>query len=217
MGPKYKIKNPKEFFSTDAENTGPKLCDIDFTRKSIIDGIGEVKNNEAPGTDHFLAILLKECANELSEPLYILWRHSLDNCEIAPMLKTAVICPILKPGSQRNHPKSYRPVSLTSHIIKVFERVIRTALVEYLQDNDLLPRDQHAYIKGRSTLSQLLNHIEDSIRNWEKGKATDTIYLYFAKSFDKVDHDILCHKLKALGITGKVCVWIKEFFTGRYQ
>merc|ERR1712033_140003 len=46
---------------------------------------------------------------------------------------------------------------------------------------------------------------------------TDTIYLDFAKAFDKVDHDILCHKLRALGITGKVGVWIKEFFSGRYQ
>ena len=113
--PKFKIKNPKEFFSTDEENTGPKLCDIDFTQKSIIDAIGEVKNNAAPGTDRFPAVLLKKCAEELSEPLYILWRYSLDNGDIAPMLKTAVICPILKPGSQRNHPKSYRPVSLTSH------------------------------------------------------------------------------------------------------
>merc|ERR1712236_122279 len=136
---------------------------------------------------------------------------------IAPMLKTAVIYPILKPGPQRNHPKSYRPVSLTSHIIKVFERVIRTALVKYLSNNDLLPWDQHAYIKGRSTLSQLLNHIEDSIRNWEEGKATDTIYLDFAKAFDKVDHDILCHKLKALGVSGKLGIWIREFLVGRSQ
>merc|ERR1711874_625611 len=89
----------------------------------------------------------KECAEELSEPLYILWRHSLNNGDIAPLLKTAVICPILKPGSPRNHPKSYRPVSLTSHIIKVFERVIRTAIVKHLEDNNLLPEDQHAYIK----------------------------------------------------------------------
>merc|ERR1712121_249911 len=125
--------------------------------------------------------------------------------------------PILKQGSQRNHPKSYRSVSLTSHIIKVFERVMQTALVEYLGDNDLLPRDQHAYIKGRSTLSQLLNYTEDSIRNWEEGKATDTIYLDFAKAFDKVDHDILCHKLKVLGISGKLGIWIREFLVGRSQ
>merc|ERR1712105_76335 len=99
----------------------------------------------------------------------------------------------------------------------VFEKIIRTTIVKHLEDNRLLPEDQHAYIKGRSTLSQLLNHVEEAIRNWEDGKATDTIYLDFAKAFDKVDHDILCHKLKALGITGKVGVWIKEFLTGRYQ
>ena len=98
--------------------------------------------------------------------MYIFLRYSLDNGDIAPMLKIAVICPILKPGSQTNHP------------------------VKYLGYNNLLTGDQHAYIRGRSTLSQLLNHIEDAIRNWEEGKATDTIYLDFAKAFDKVDHDI---------------------------
>ena len=39
----------------------------------------------------------------------------------------------------------------------------------------------------------------------------------FAKAFDKVDHNILCHKIKQLGITGKVGMWIKEFLTGRLQ
>merc|ERR1711895_319550 len=153
----------------------------------------------------------------LVSPYIYFWRYSLDYGDIAPMLKTAVICPILKPGSPRNHPKSYRPMSLTSHIIKVFERIIRTAIVKHLEDYKLLPKNQHAYIKGRSTLSQLLNHVEEAIRNWENGKATDTIYLDFAKAFDKVDHDILCHKLRALGITGKVGVWIKKFLTGRCQ
>merc|ERR1711874_99030 len=69
----------------------------------------------------------------------------------------------------------------------------------------------------RSTLSQLLNHVEDSIRAWENGKVTDTVYLDFAKAFDKVDHDILCHKLENLGINGKVGIWVKEFFSGRSQ
>ena len=122
--PRSKIENPTEFFSVGEDSTDPILDDVDFTRKSIIDAIKEVKNNAAPGTDRFPVVLLKECAEELSEPLHILWRHSLNNGDIAPLLKTAVICPILKPGSPRNHPKSYRPVSLTSHIIKVFERII---------------------------------------------------------------------------------------------
>ena len=89
--------------------------------------------------------------------------------------------------------------------------------MDYLQVNHLLPENQHGFISGRSTLSQLLNHIEEAIRAYEEGKATDTVYLDFAKAFDKVDHDILCHKLKKLGITGKVGIWIKDFLTGRFQ
>jgi len=60
----------------------------------------------------------------------------------------AVICPILKPGAQRNHPKSYRPVSLTSHVIKLFEIIVRTALVDYLNENSMPPEDQHGFIRG---------------------------------------------------------------------
>lgn len=213
----FKIENPRIFFSTGDDGMFSQLNDIVFTQESFVDVIKEIHKNATPGTDHFPAIIMKECAQEISTPLYILWRHSLDNGDIAPLLKTAVICPILKHGSQRNHPKSYRPISLTSHLIKVFERIMRASIVKHLKDNDLLPKDQHGFISGRSTLSQLLNHIEESIRAWEDYKATDTIYLDFAKAFDKVDHDILCHKLKKLGITGKVGIWIKEFLSGRFQ
>ena len=94
--PRYKMENTKEFFFTDEEITGPKLGDVDFTKESITNAIKDVKNNSAPGTDRFPAVLFKECVEELSEPLYILWRYSLDNGDIAPLLKSTVICPILK-------------------------------------------------------------------------------------------------------------------------
>ena len=53
----------------------------------------------------------------------------------------------------------------------------------------------------------------------ERGRAIklQTVYMDFAKAFDKVDHDILCHKLKNLGIKGKVGIWIKEFLSERSQ
>ena len=213
----HSIGDPKEFFSSTEDANNILITNISFTKESIIKEIHNIKNDSAAGPDHFPAILLRECAEELSEPLHILWRHSLDTGDIAPLFKRAIICPIQKANSQRCHPKSYRPVSLTSHIAKVFERVVRSAIVQHLEDNDLLPKNQHGFISGRSTLSQLLQQVEQMIRAWEEGKSTDTIYLDFAKAFDKVDHNILCHKIKRLGITGKVGVWIREFLVGRSQ
>ena len=43
------------------------------------------------------------------------------------------------------------------------------------------------------------------------------IYLDFAKAFDKCDHGVILHKLKALGIIGKIGVWIYAFLTNRQQ
>ena len=43
------------------------------------------------------------------------------------------------------------------------------------------------------------------------------IYLDFAKAFDKVDHNILLHKVKAIGIQGKLHIWIKNFLSNRTQ
>ena len=213
----HSIGNPEVFFSNNAGVDSTFLTDFDFTKEMIANEIRNNKNNSAPGPDHFPVILLQQCAEELSEPLYLLWRFSLDTGDIAPIFKKAIICPIQKANTQRCHPKSYRPVSLTSHIIKVFERIMRGSIVKHLVDNNLLPKNQHGFISGRSTLSQLLYQIEQMIRAWEEGKATDTIYLDFAKAFDKVDHNILCHKIKSLGITGKVGLWIREFLTGRNQ
>ena len=45
-----------------------------------------------------------------------------------------LICPVHK-GGLRSIPKNFRPVALTSHVIKIFERVVRKALVRHLEDN----------------------------------------------------------------------------------
>ena len=51
----------------------------------------------------------------------------------------------------------------------------------------------------------------------EQGYNVDVVYLDFAKAFDKVDHNILLHKLKHLNINGKTLQWIKSFLEGRLQ
>ena len=122
-------------------------------------------------------------------------RKSLDTGEIPQIFKTAFVVPIHK-GESRALPQNYRPVSLTSHLVKTFERVIRKSLVNYLEFNNKMNNSQHGFRQGRSCLSQLLEHYDNILKILEEGGNADVIYLDFAKAFDKVDHGILCHKLK---------------------
>ena len=70
--PRYKIENSTEFFSINEESADPILDDIDFTRKSIIDAIKEVKNNATPGTDRFPVTYTFErmCRRAQRAPIY---------------------------------------------------------------------------------------------------------------------------------------------------
>ena len=72
-------------------------------------------------------------------------------------------------------PKNYRPVALTSHLIKVFERVVRQALVNHIDDLDLIPDGQHGSRARRSTLTQLLSHWDNILEGLEQGGGVDCV------------------------------------------
>ena len=108
-------------------------------------------------------------------------------------------------------PANYRPVALTSHIMKVFERVIRRWLVAHLEESDLLPEGQHGFRAKRSCLTQLLSYWDNILDHMEKGKGVDAVYTDFAKAFDKCETGVLLHRLKGCGIRGKTGHWIAAF------
>ena len=87
----------------------------------------------------------------------------------------------------------------------------------YIENNNFLNVNQHGFRSGRSCLSQLLEHHEKIIGALEKNHNYDVIYTDFAKAFDKCDHGIIAHKIKSIGITGKLGKWIYNFLTNRKQ
>lgn len=91
------------------------------------------------------------------------------------------------------------------------------SMATYLEQNDRMNQDQHGFRAGRSCLSQLLAHYETILGKLEYNKNVDVVYLDFAKAFDKVDHGILLHKTRQMGITGKLGMWLHSFLTGREQ
>ena len=160
--------------------------------------------------------LLTICHEQLAKPLATLWQSSINNTTIPSKLKFSIIPPIHKGGSKSN-PANYRPVALTSHIIKIFEKILRNKLAGFLDQNNLMNENQHGFRPGRSCLTQLLSHHDNIISLLEQGNNVDVVYLDFAKAFDKVDHKIVLAKAFNFGIRGKLLSWIKEFLSNRTQ
>ena len=170
----------------------------------------ELKPSSSPGPDGVPAVLLNTACKELCHPLFLLWRASLDQGVIPPDLLLVLISPVHKGGSSGT-PANYRPVALTSHIVKMFELVIRKRLVAHLEANNLLPDGQHGFRAKRSCLTQLLSYWDNILDQMEEGKGVDAVYTDFAKAFDKCETGVLLHKLKECGIRGKVGHWLAAF------
>ena len=190
------------------------LNDIELTEKDIIDAIGELNMNSAAGPDGIPAIFLINTKISIANPLKMILRKSLDEEKIPDIFKLAYVTPIHKGGSKLK-PEQYRPVSLTSHVMKIFERVIKRNIMKHLTEQNLINSGQHGFVPGRSTQTQLLQHYCDIFETLSEDTRIDTIFLDFAKAFDKVDHDILLQKVFNHKIKGKIGLWLKEFLNSR--
>ena len=146
--------------------------------------------------DGIPVFLLLKWVSELAPSLLtLLFKRSLDSDVIDPSLKKVAIVPVYKSGD-RTVPTNYRPISLTSVVIKLFE------IVTFLISKRHLDPTQHGVRGGCSCLSALLSVFDDVMQLLSSGNNTVYIvYLDFPKAFDKVDHGVLLQKIKILGIT----------------
>jgi len=145
-----------------------------------------------------------------------LFRNSLDEASVPDDWKCADVSPLFKKGN-RSQVENYRPIRITSQICKIFESIIRDAVVKHLETNLLIHDSQHGNRKGRSCLTNLLTFLDKVTSDIDTGKDVDVIFLDFAKAFDKVPHQRLLQKLTSHGITGKLLQWISNWLSNRKQ
>jgi hypothetical protein len=149
-------------------------------------------------------------------PLTEIYKKSLEEGVIPKDWKKANVTPIFKKGDKKKR-ENYRPVSLTSHVCKIMERIIVNGLNQHLEKNKLIDESQHGFRSKKSCLTNLLEVVEETAVCLDEGKPVDIIYLDFKKAFDTVPHERLYSKLKAHGVEGKILGWVKEWLSNRKQ
>ena len=113
------------------------------TPEMVAKKIKAMKDNKSPGVDGIPPKLLMETVEQINIPLARVFNLSLN------------IIPLFKKGS-RNESENCRPVSLTSVICILLERLIKDHMVDFLVKRKLLNSSQHGFLKARSCLTNML-------------------------------------------------------------
>jgi hypothetical protein len=193
-----------------------RLEEVQIAEQDVAMMLSKLKPDKAQGPDEIHPRILRECSREIAPALFRIFKKSLDSSEIPQDWRQANVVPLHK-GGTKAATGNYRPVSLTSVVCKVLERIIKDRLVIHFEQHQLMHSSQHGFTKGRSCLTNLLTYLEDVTRAVDEGHPLDAIYLDFSKAFDKVPHRRLLRKLEAHGISGKTLKLVASWLNGRRQ
>ena len=128
--------------------------------------------------------------------------------------KTTSIIPIHKMGKPLNSPASFWLISLISCVLKLFERIILSRLLFFLESNSILTPRQAGFRPGWSILDQILFLSQSILDGFNKPRSDSRTILStidFSKAFDSVWHPALFHKFISAGLPPCFARWAQFF------
>ena len=128
LNPQKFVDDPAAFFKQAATPT-PKVTDINPRTDETIKAIDAIAVDSAAHPDGFNVQSLKTCKDELALPPKLIVTNSLATGTVPSSLKEGIVTSIHK-GKNKRLTKNYRPVTLTSHTIKIIEQVVKRRLTE---------------------------------------------------------------------------------------
>ena len=194
-------------------------CNIGINQKlgihELLKAIRELKEKSTPGIDKISYTIIKHLPISALHCLLDFYNYLWETGTFPKDWQHSIIIPIPKPNKDLSEPSSYRPISLTSTLCKLMEKIITERLTWHLETNHLIDKNQCGFRKGHSTIDHIVK-LQDTINSSLRvGHHTLAIFIDFEKAFDMVWKNGLLLKLVNLGINGNILAYIKNFLTDR--
>uniref|UniRef100_A0A8C1D980 Reverse transcriptase domain-containing protein n=1 Tax=Cyprinus carpio carpio TaxID=630221 RepID=A0A8C1D980_CYPCA len=173
------------------------------------------KRRKAPGPDGVTPACLRTCADQLGPIFSQIFNRSLELCEVPSCFKRSTIIPVPKKPKITGL-NDYRPVALTSVVMKSFEKLV----LAYLKDitGPLLDPLQFAYQANRSVDDAINMGLHFILQHLDKtGTYVRILFVDFSSAFNTIIPPALQTKLTQLSVPSSICQWITSFLTDRQQ
>lgn len=183
----------------------------------IVWAINSFKPYKSPGVDEIFPALLKEGLKVLVPILCRIFRACIAYEFVPSSWRQTKVIFLPKAGKENYYEaKSFRPISLTSFLLKTLEKLID----KYIRENVLKERPlsvfQHAYQPGKSTDTALYNLSYILEKNVKEKEIALAIFLDIEGAFDKVPISSIVQALELKGVNKVIVNWISSLLKTRH-
>ena len=209
---RHKLKIESTALSFKSRNQ--EYYNIPFKFSELTDALHQT-NDSSPGPDEIPYPFIKNLPPDSLHLLLKLYNKIWEGGVFPPLWQQAIVVPIPKPEKDHSDPNNYRPIALTSCLCKLFERMINSRLVFYLESNNLLAETQSGFRKQRCTTDHLIrleSWIREGIVNREHVVA---IFFDLEKAYDTTWRHGILVDLHNAGLRGNLPVFISKFLENR--
>lgn len=173
------------------------------------------RKDSTPGLDDFPYLMIKKL-HKVAQLVLLNIYNLLWSFQVVPeSWKTQCILPILKNNKPIQDHNSYRPISLTSCVGKIFEHMIKVRLDYFVEINSLLPDYQLGFRRGKSAVEGFVSVIADIKKSILAHSNAICVFLDVEGAYDNVNLFQLIRVLSELKIPGKLLRWIFNYLYNR--
>ena len=190
----------------------------DITMHELNRVIAEAGLKKAAGKDDIPYEMIKHLGKRAREMLLRIYNQCWAGEEIPGMWRTAIIKTLLKDGKDPKDTTSYRPISLTSCMGKLMEKIVADRLMHIMESGGLISDAQAGFRQNRCTTDQVLKMTQcaaDQMQDKLGHNATVVTFFDYAKAYDKVWRDGLLYKMLKLGLPHRFIRYVRSFLSGR--
>jgi hypothetical protein len=188
-----------------------------ITTKEVKYHIKKLRNSST-GPDNIHNRCLKNSSELLVQHLTKLFNLILKQGYIPKNWKMANIILLLKPKKDKQHPSSYRPISLLSCLGKLLEKIIKQRLMLEIERRNILPQHQAGFRPGKSTIYNIVRlerYAVGQLRRPRRRQHSAAILFDIKAAFDSVWHDGLIYKLNDFRLPRYLINYLTSFLQHR--
>ena len=195
----------------------PQEIEKAFSIEELLSAVQTLKKGKASGPDKIYPDMIRELPDIAYRWILEIFNLYWEKGECPQAWRSATIVPIIKKGKDPASVGSYRPISLTSCVGKLFEKMVKLRLVWWLEGNNRFSEWQAGFRTSRSTVDQCLRlsqHISDGFQQ-KPAKRTVLVLFDFQRAFDTVWREKLLTKMLSMGVPTKFVLYVKAWLVNR--